>query len=114
MANIDLPLLIALMLVRNLGMKLRVLCLVSSGENIKTAYDYLRDLMILARMPAGYDLVVEQAELQEFVDDAPRADISIFGLSAQVADKKFMAEMVQKTDSSCLFIRNSGEESILV
>lgn len=114
MANIDLPLLIALMLVCNAGMKLRVLCLVSEAENVAPAQEYLKDLMILARMPAGYQLQVENAGFQDFVGNAPRADLNIFGLSAKIADKKFMLEMVQENDSSCLFIRNSGGESILV
>jgi len=44
---------------------------------------------------------------------APKADINIFGL-ADTLYFDFLREAPELTNSSCLFIRDSGKESALV
>ncbi|MCB0293137.1 MAG: hypothetical protein KDH97_22980, partial [Calditrichaeota bacterium] len=65
------------------------------------------------RMPNRYEIVVEKAELWEFAERAPHADLNILGL-ADVVDKTFIENMVVQTESSCMFVRDSGHESVLV
>lgn len=113
LANIDLPLLIALMLMRNWQVRLRLICLVSDREWIEKAQNYLSDLMVLARMPKGYEILVEHDRFTDFWEKAPQADLNIFGLS-NTADKGVMENLVHKCESTCLFVRDSGHESILV
>lgn len=113
LANIDLPLLIALMLIRNWQVKLRLISLVAREEDIENARNYLTDMMNLARMPHRYEIVVEKAPFKEFAEQAPRADLNIFGMAATV-DKAFIENMVELNESTCLFVRDSGYESVLV
>ncbi|MCB0304913.1 MAG: Na-K-Cl cotransporter [Calditrichaeota bacterium] len=113
LANIDLPLLIAFMLIQNWRVRVRLISLVAKEEDIASARSYLADLMNLARMPNRYEIVVEKAELWEFAERAPHADLNILGL-ADVVDKTFIENMVVQTESSCMFVRDSGHESVLV
>ncbi len=113
MANIDLPLLISYMLIKNWRVRLRLVSLVSREEDIQNARNYLLDLMNIARMPQCYEIVVEKAPFKTFVDQVPHADLNIFGM-AHTIDKAFIEEMVALNDSTCLFVRDSGYESVLV
>ncbi len=113
LANIDLPLLLAYKLIRNWNIKLRLITLVSKEKDIENARHYLSDLMVLARMPRGYEIRVEKADLKEFIEDIPRADINIFGLG-QTIDKDYAQKLVKSSESTCLFVKDSGFESILV
>ena len=113
LANIDLPLLLAYKLVENWKTRLRVISLVSNPGNLPIAQQYLNDLMTLARMPNGYSLQVESSPFGEFLEQAPLADLNIFGLGDTVS-KASMEETVKATESTCLFVKNSGLESVLV
>lgn len=113
MANLDLPLLMTLMLTRNWKIKLRLIVAVSDAEWIDSARNYLNDLMVLARMPRGYEVVIEQTLFDDYVEKAPHADLNIFGLGDSV-HKATMEDLVDRCASSCLFIRDSGRESVLV
>lgn len=113
MANIDLPLLITLMLIKNWKINLRLISLVSDSTLIENARHYLHDLMVLARMPKGYEIIVERENFMGYIEKAPHADLNIFGLAIPV-DKKMMENLVQQCESTCLFVRDSGHESVLV
>lgn len=113
MANIDLPLLISLMLIKNWKVQLRLICVVKNKKWLEDAQNYLNDLLILARMPKGYKIIVENENFESYLETAPHADLNIFGL-AKKADKTLMESMVLKTDSTCMFVRDSGIESVLV
>ena len=113
LANIDLPLLLAYKLIKNWNIKLRLITLVSDEKNIEPACHYLSDLMVLARMPIGYQIRVEKGELNDYVKDIPRADVNIFGLG-RTLDKAYAEKLVKLSESTCLFVKDSGHESILV
>ncbi len=113
MANLDLPLLLSFMLIKNWGVRLRLVSLVSKEEDIEHARNYMADLMNIARMPHSYEIVVEKAKFKTFVDRVPHADLNIFGI-ADTIDKSFIEEMVSLNDSTCLFVKDSGYESVLV
>lgn len=112
LSNIDLPLLLVYKMAENWKTKLRVLSLVAEEEQ-PAARQYLQDLMTLARMPEGYKIHIESGEFKAFLEKAPRADMNVFGLGGQV-NKAFMEEAVKSTESACLFVRDSGFESVLV
>jgi hypothetical protein len=113
MANVDLPLLISLMLMKNWKIKFRLICLVNDPSYIEIARHYLNDLLILARMPKGYNIIVEHSQFDDYMEKAPHADLNIFGLAKKI-DKNMMEQLVERTDSTCMFVRDSGNESVLV
>lgn len=92
---------------------MRLISLVADLKEIDNAKNYLADLMILARIPPGYFIRVEQTNFLEFVEQAPRADLNIFGLTKPV-DKSFTEKMVKINESTCLFVKDSGFESVVV
>jgi hypothetical protein len=47
------------------------------------------------------------------MEKAPHADLNIFGLAKKI-DKNMMEQLVERTDSTCMFVRDSGTESVLV
>jgi hypothetical protein len=55
---------------------------------------------------------VHVGELREVVGQAPAADLNIFGLDPDLP-YGFIREMSEKTGSSCVFVKDSGHESIL-
>lgn len=113
LSNIDLPLLLVYKMAENWKTKLRVLSLVTDKSEHPAARQYLQDLMTLARMPEGYNIHIESGEFKTFLEQAPRADMNVFGLGGKV-NKKFMLEAVKYTEGACLFVKDSGRESVLV
>ena len=71
----------------------------------------MADLIDLARLPKT-EILIHVGEFNKFILDAPNADLNIFGLVPD-PDFKFMEKMVNKTQTTCLFIRDSGQENIL-
>ena len=69
--------------------------------------------MDLGRMPSGTRPIVAAGTLESFLESAPEADINIFGLQETV-NLTFMRRMMNQTETSCIFVRDSGYESALV
>ncbi len=67
--------------------------------------------MTLARLPDP-GIIVEVGPFGDYVGQAPQADLHIFGLTAR-PDFDFVRDVVDRTRSSCLFVRDSGHESVL-
>lgn len=109
--NLDLAILTAWMLRLNWGAQLRLITAVSDPDEAGRARDYLDRLVELARLGEA-DRVVGEAGFQDFLDRAPAADVNILGLSPYL-DFDFARAMVERTGSTCLFVRDSGEESAL-
>ena len=109
--NLDLPLLIGFKLRRNWDAKMRILTVVQDASEQEAARDFLETVTDVARMP-DTDVIVEVGEFDRHVSQAPQSDLSIFGL-AREPDFAFMRRMPSATHSSCLFIRDSGQESAL-
>jgi len=59
------------------------------------------------------DFHVLTGSFKEVIAKAPKADVSIFGL-AEDLQFNFMREITEMTNSSCLFVRDSGKESAIV
>jgi hypothetical protein len=109
--NLDLPLLLAYKLRRNWDAHMRLLTVVEEPGERDAARGFLETVTDLARMP-DTEVVVHAGAFQAHVSRAPQADLSIFGL-AREPDFAFMRQMTDTTHSSCLFVRDSGQESAL-
>jgi len=109
--NLDLPLLLAYKLRRNWDAHMRLLTVVEDSAERRAARDFLETVTDLARMP-DTEVMVKARNFQTHVSQAPQADLSMFGL-AQEPDFAFMRQMMETTHSSCLFVRDSGQESAL-
>jgi hypothetical protein len=109
--NLDLPILLAYKLRRNWDAHMRLLTVVEDPSERDAARRFLKTVTDLARMP-DTEVMVKAGAFEEHVSKAPQADLSIFGL-ARNPDFGFMRQMRDTTHSSCLVIRDSGQESAL-
>ncbi len=109
--NLDLQLLTGLLIRKNWGAKLRLLMAVDDPSQVEAAESFLEDLISLARLH-GAETLAEARPFGEFLDDAPQADLGIFGLVAD-PDFGFVDAVLDRSRSTCLFVRDSGQESVL-
>ena len=63
-------------------------------------------------MPRNTQTIVEVGTLDDYLPHAPQADLHIFGLQHQV-NLAFVEQIVAATNASCIFVRDSGEESAM-
>lgn len=109
--NLDLSILIAYKLKMNWNAKIRLITVVHEEEEKENAVEFLHSLTTLARLPSTLTEVYV-GNFKEIVQHAPTADINIFGMEKFLTED-FIHEMTKHTDSSCLFVKDSGHESIL-
>ena len=109
--NLDLSLLIAYKLKLNWNAKIRLITVISDPKEEQNAHEFLNSLINLARLPETITEVYV-GTFKHVVDNAPSADLNIFGMEENLSFD-FVKEMVVKTNSSCLFVKDSGHESIL-
>ena len=109
--NLDLSILVAYKLKKNWTAKIRLVTVVDNHEQEEQAANFMAELVDLARLPKT-DILIHKGCFHEFILNAPNADLNIFGLVPE-PDFKFMEKMVNDTQTTCLFIRDSGMENIL-
>lgn len=109
--NLDLSILIAYKLKMNWTAQIRLITVLKHEEDRQEATEFLNDLINLARLPNTLtELFV--GDFNEIVTNAPNADLNIFGMEPNLKFH-FIKDMTAKTNSSCLFVKDSGHESIL-
>ena len=108
--NLDLSILVAYKLKRNWNAKIRLVTVVENEEQKEQARKFMADLMDQARLPKT-EIAVYINNFNELIKKAPNADLNIFGLVPN-PDFEFMEKMVDETQTTCLFIRDSGLENI--
>ena len=108
--NLDLSILVAYKLKRNWNAKIRLVTVVENEEQKEQARNFMADLMEQARLPKT-EIAVYIDNFNELIKNAPSADLNIFGLVPN-PDFEFMGKMVDETQTTCLFIRDSGLENI--
>lgn len=111
--NFHLAILIALQLRQNWQGSLNLITVGSEKADEKRLFMFLEGLSDQARLPSMTEFHVYIDDFRGALLKAPAADINIFGL-ADVLDFTFMRETPDWTMSSCLFIRDSGQENALV
>ncbi len=109
--SLDLSTLIAYKLKKNWDAHIRIITVISDADEEENAKNFLKSLINLARLP---DTLIEVCvgNFKEIVGNAPKADLNIFGMDEHFKIA-FVEEMTEKTASSCLFVKDSGHESIL-
>ncbi len=109
--NLDLSILIAYKLKKNWEAKIRLIIVIKDEEERKNAQKFLNLLISLARLPETLT-EVRVGNFKDTVANAPSADLNIFGMDENLRFE-FVQEMTLLTNSSCLFVKDSGHESIL-
>lgn len=112
LANLDYSVLTAYQLKVNWNAKIRVLSVIREPENVEEARTFLKTLLEYARMPSDVEIIVETGNFKEYLKTAPRADLSIMGLSENVK-KEMLEGLVTDSGGSCIFVLDSGNESAL-
>ncbi len=109
--NLDLSILVSYKLKKNWVANIRLVTVVDNQEQEEQAKQFMADLIDLARLPKT-EIMIHVGKFNEFILDAPNADLNVFGLAPE-PDFTFMEKMVNNTQTTCLFIRDSGQENIL-
>jgi hypothetical protein len=108
--NQDLAILTALQLERNWGCTIRLLTVVNTLEEKADAVPQLNKIAELIRMPRDTQVIVLTGDFIPSVSRAPNADLNIFGFARDINWEE-MDHVVELTNTSCLFVKDSGEES---
>ncbi len=109
--NVDLSTLIAYKLKINWGAQIRLITVIRNPEEESEAREFLQSLITLARLPKTL-IEVYIGDFRTIVAQAPAADLNIFGMEENLR-YDIISEISEKTNSSCLFVKDSGHESIL-
>ncbi len=109
--NLDLSILVAYKLKMNWDAQIRLIIVIDDEKEKENAQDFLMTLVNLARLPQTLTEVYV-GNFKEVVEVAPAADLNIFGMEGNL-QFEFVKEVSAKTGSSCLFVKDSGHESIL-
>ena len=109
--NLDLSLLVAFKLKMNWDARIRLITVVSDPDEENNAKEFLSTLINLARLPDTLT-EVHVGDFRKVVDNVAPADLNIFGMDENLRFE-FVKEISVKTKSSCLFVKDSGHESIL-
>jgi amino acid transporter len=112
LSNLDLALLLAYQLAHNWKGRINLITVVADPAEQANGEAFFRRLIDLGRMPRDTRSIVSCGSFEEFLPQAPQADLNIFGLQDTV-DVAFMQHMVETTNSTCIFVRDSGQESAL-
>ena len=112
LSNLDLSVLLAYQLSRNWRGQINMCMSVSESQTAATARAYLNELVDLARLPANTHVHVLENPFHEALRTMPSADINFFGLPNHFKPE-FLNEMIDIVGASCLFVRDSGDESAL-
>jgi len=112
LSNLDLAILMAYQLAQNWNGRINLCMAVQDDDTRYHAEKYLRELILLSRLPAQTKVIVLQCGFIDSLTQVPRADLSVFGLP-KPSDITFCQRIVNIVDSSCVFVRDSGDESAL-
>ena len=111
-ANIDLAILLGYQIHRHWKGRMRVLTIVEKPEHLDAASAFLTRLYEDARIVGRSESWVRAGHFTEELAHAPHADLNIFGMPTHL-DADALHRLVTATRSSCLFVLDSGNESIL-
>ena len=110
--NWHLAVLISLQLQLNWGGKINLVTVANHQSDEERLYEFLNNISEQTRLPSLTEFKVIIGDFQTAVKKAPRADINIFGLG-DVIDLNNLRNVTEMAMSSCLFVKDSGNESAL-
>ena len=111
--NWHLAILITLQLQANWGGKINLVTVSNSENDKKRLNSFLNRLSDQTRLPSLSEFYVLNGSFNEALQNAPRADMNIFGVGDNF-EFDFMRETTELTKTSCLFVKDSGNVSALV
>lgn len=109
--NLDLSILVAYKLKMNWGARIRLITVINDPNEEDNAKEFLSLLINLARLPETLT-EIHIGDFSSVINHAPSADLNIFGMDEDLKFE-FVKEMSSRTISTCLFVKDSGHESIL-
>jgi solute carrier family 12 (sodium/potassium/chloride transporter), member 2 len=110
--NWHLAVLISLQLQLNWEGKINLITVAEKKEDKVKMYNFLDELSKQTRLPSMTEFHVLTGSFKEVIAKAPKGDVSIFGLAEEL-QFNFMREVTEMTNSSCLFVHDSGKESAI-
>ncbi len=113
LANLDLAILLGYQLNRNWQGHINLVSIINKSENIAPSDVFLHSLAKDARLPSNTKIYLYHGEFDHHLAISPKADLNIFGLSNSSINIQKLRDISSKTDSSCLFVLDSGNESAL-
>ncbi len=111
--NLNLILLTAYRMMREWGAEVRLITVVPDADQLPRAREFQNDLCDLTRLPKHVLRRVYVGSFDEWLGRAPVADLNVLGLLPEF-DAAYLRDIVDKTRSSCIFVKDSGRESALV
>ena len=110
--NQDLALLLAIKLQANWQGKINICMAVRNEAEAALAVTYLQEVSMLVRLPKSTTTDIVIAPFTDALTQVDKADLSVLGLSPN-ADLEFSQKIAGIVDGSCVFVRDSGDESAL-
>ncbi len=111
--NMDLAFLLAHQITGNWNGRVN-LCMAVPDEATRTrAEAFLQELIDVARMPRNTEMVVFEGAFSDALATAPTADLHILGMQRHAPEIATMKRVAKMADASCIFVRDSGNESAL-
>ncbi len=107
--NINLALLAFIQLKNNWNGRLRLIS-VAREENRGQTERFLTRVREKGRLPRGTEIMVPVGEFKKILENAPLADLNIFGMSGELSCD-LMHDIAERSGTSCLFVKDSGQES---
>ncbi len=111
-ANLDLPVLVGHLLSAQAGATLRLATVVRTIEDRSSAFEFLQRLVDQGRLGNDTEIFVGDGDFLEVAAASPYADVHLFGLPTTI-DKERLIEIRDACGGACVFLLDSGQESIL-
>ena len=112
MSNVDMLVLTAYKIAGNWKGKIRLCCAVEKSENIRKTEKFFKKFINLARLGKKVEIFVTDKSFSDALNIVEKADLNIFGYN-QATKKKNMQKLSDKLGTTCLFVKDSGVESIM-
>lgn len=110
-SHLNLAILLAYTIARNWGAKINIVTSVSVDQEVEHVRESLENLIDLARIPEP-EIHLLEGKFHENFANSPRCDLDIMGLADEI-DFELMQMAIDNTESSVLFVADSGMESAL-
>jgi hypothetical protein len=110
-SHLNLAILLAYTISRNWGAKINIVSSVAADQDPEKVRKSLENLIDLARIPDP-EIHLLEGDFRENFKTAPRCDLDIMGIS-DPPNYEQMQRAIDDTESSVLFVADSGEESAL-
>jgi len=111
LTNLDYAVLMSYQLKVNWRAKVRMITVVKDRECEASAREFLSKLVEYARL-TDIEIIVAHGDFWEYLVTAPKSDLNIMGLPENV-QRDTLVKIIETAGASCMFVRDSGEESAL-